>query len=180
MHSRLIKILLTLPGRQSIAVLIFVTHLLVVTPTGIEPVLPPWKGGVLAAWPRRHIWRRKRDSNPRELSLKRFSRPPRYGRFDIPPYWWRRLDLNQRSFTSHMRAKLDQNPSFRIASSCRWFLVKHGFTVRPFSPLGTSPYSFGCDFTLGHPPSTFAKAWISLNSQSQQLVVFLVSLRQEL
>ena len=23
-----------------------------VTPTGIEPVLPPWKGGVLAAWPR--------------------------------------------------------------------------------------------------------------------------------
>ena len=30
------------------------------TPTGIEPVLLPWKGGVLAAWPRRHIWRRKR------------------------------------------------------------------------------------------------------------------------
>lgn len=30
-------------------------------------------------------WRRKRDSNPRGLSPKRFSRPPRYDRFDIPP-----------------------------------------------------------------------------------------------
>ena len=26
-----------------------------VTPTGIEPVLPPWKGDVLTAWPRSHI-----------------------------------------------------------------------------------------------------------------------------
>ena len=26
-----------------------------VTPTGLEPVLPPWKGGVLTAWPRGHI-----------------------------------------------------------------------------------------------------------------------------
>ena len=31
------------------------------------------------------VWRRKRDSNPRGLSPKRFSRPPRYDRFDIPP-----------------------------------------------------------------------------------------------
>ena len=31
------------------------------------------------------FWRRKRDSNPRGLSPKRFSRPPRYDRFDIPP-----------------------------------------------------------------------------------------------
>ena len=29
-------------------------------------------------------WRRKRDSNPRGVSPKRFSRPPRYDRFDIP------------------------------------------------------------------------------------------------
>ena len=43
-----------------------------VTPTGFEPVLPPWKGGVLTAWPRGHInfcnnelyWRRARDLNP--------------------------------------------------------------------------------------------------------------------
>ena len=27
-----------------------------VTPTGIEPVLPPWKGDVLTAWPRSHIY----------------------------------------------------------------------------------------------------------------------------
>ena len=32
------------------------------------------------------LWRRKRDSNPRGLSPKRFSRPPRYDRFDIPPH----------------------------------------------------------------------------------------------
>ena len=25
-----------------------------VTPTGIEPVLPPWKGDVLTSWPRSH------------------------------------------------------------------------------------------------------------------------------
>ena len=26
-----------------------------VTPRGIEPLLPPWKGGVLTAWPRSHM-----------------------------------------------------------------------------------------------------------------------------
>ena len=31
------------------------------------------------------FWRRERDSNPCEIALKRFSRPPRYDRFDIPP-----------------------------------------------------------------------------------------------
>ena len=31
-------------------------------------------------------WRRKRDSNPRGVAPKRFSRPPRYDRFDIPAY----------------------------------------------------------------------------------------------
>ena len=31
------------------------------------------------------IWRRVWDSNPREVALKRFSRPPRYDRFDNPP-----------------------------------------------------------------------------------------------
>ena len=30
------------------------------------------------------LWRRRRDSNPRGVSPKRFSRPPRYDRFDIP------------------------------------------------------------------------------------------------
>ena len=32
------------------------------------------------------VWRRGWDSNPRALSDKRFSRPPRYDRFDTPPY----------------------------------------------------------------------------------------------
>ena len=31
-------------------------------------------------------WRREWDSNPRDRKVKRFSRPPRYDRFDIPPY----------------------------------------------------------------------------------------------
>ena len=31
-------------------------------------------------------WRRARDSNPRELAPKRFSRPPRYDHFASPPY----------------------------------------------------------------------------------------------
>ena len=31
------------------------------------------------------FWRRQRDSNPRGVSPKRFSRPPRYDRFDMPP-----------------------------------------------------------------------------------------------
>ncbi len=39
-----------------------------VTRTGFEPVLPPWKGGVLTTWPTGQltliIWRRVRDLNP--------------------------------------------------------------------------------------------------------------------
>ena len=32
------------------------------------------------------FWRRERDSNPCGRVPKRFSRPPRYDHFDIPPY----------------------------------------------------------------------------------------------
>ena len=32
------------------------------------------------------FWRREWDSNPRGREPKRFSRPPRYDHFDIPPY----------------------------------------------------------------------------------------------
>ena len=32
------------------------------------------------------MWRRERDSNPCGREPKRFSRPPRYDHFDIPPY----------------------------------------------------------------------------------------------
>ena len=34
----------------------------------------------------RRFWRREWDSNPRDVAVKRFSRPPRYDRFDIPAY----------------------------------------------------------------------------------------------
>ena len=33
-------------------------HTFLVTPTGIEPVLPPWKGDVLTAWPRSLIFKK--------------------------------------------------------------------------------------------------------------------------
>ena len=32
------------------------------------------------------VWRRQRDSNPRGVAPKRFSRPPRYDRFDTSPF----------------------------------------------------------------------------------------------
>ena len=35
--------------------------------------------------PTLRVWRREWDSNPRGLAPKRFSRPPRYDRFDISP-----------------------------------------------------------------------------------------------
>ena len=31
------------------------------------------------------VWRRERDSNPREIALKRISSAPRYDHFDISP-----------------------------------------------------------------------------------------------
>ena len=34
-----------------------------VTHPGIEPGLPPWKGGVLTAWPMGHKWLRRQDLN---------------------------------------------------------------------------------------------------------------------
>ena len=40
---------------------------------------------VLSALERDCSWRRLRDSNPRGVAAKRFSRPPRYDRFDKPP-----------------------------------------------------------------------------------------------
>lgn len=33
---------------------IYKLYMILVTPTGIEPMIPPWEGGVLAAWPRGH------------------------------------------------------------------------------------------------------------------------------
>ena len=36
------------------------------TPTGIEPVLPPWKGDVLTAWPRGHTAFRRENITQRQ------------------------------------------------------------------------------------------------------------------
>ena len=33
------------------------SYVWMVTPTGLEPMLPPWKGGVLTAWPWGHLYK---------------------------------------------------------------------------------------------------------------------------
>ena len=44
-----------------------------VTPTGFEPMIPPWKGGVLTAWPWGHrlrCWWLRTDSNHRPVGYE--------------------------------------------------------------------------------------------------------------
>ena len=43
-------------------------------------------------------WRRGRDSNPCGVAPKRFSRPPRYDRFDTSPYMKLSFDRNHQIF----------------------------------------------------------------------------------
>ena len=50
-------------------------QILMVTPRGIEPLLPPWKGGVLTAWPRGHNWSFLWDSNPQPADYKSAALP---------------------------------------------------------------------------------------------------------
>ena len=44
------------------------------------------KNSLKPEWTLGCFWRRVWDSNPRACEGKRFSRPPRYDRFDNPPY----------------------------------------------------------------------------------------------
>ena len=46
----------------------------------------------------RGLWRRGRDSNPCGVAPKRFSRPPRYDRFDTSPYMKLSCDRNHQIF----------------------------------------------------------------------------------
>ena len=45
------------------------------TPRGIEPLLPPWKGGVLTAWPRGHNWSFMSESNQQPADYKSAALP---------------------------------------------------------------------------------------------------------
>ena len=47
-----------------------------------KPETSRWRGFVLGLF-----WRKRRDSNPRGLAPKWFSRPPRYDHFDTLPDW---------------------------------------------------------------------------------------------
>ena len=56
-------------------------------------------------------WRRGRDSNPCGVAPKRFSRPPRYDRFDTSPYMKLSFDRNHQLFNCFRN-------SFRNALLC--------------------------------------------------------------
>ena len=56
-------------------------------------------------YPQSKKWRRERDSNPCGVSPKRFSRPPRYDRFGIPP---NRDPAIIRCFHSFVKGKRDK------------------------------------------------------------------------
>ncbi len=56
-------------------------------------------------------WRRGRDSNPCGVAPKRFSRPPRYDRFDTSPYMKLSFDRNHQIFNCFRN-------SFRNALLC--------------------------------------------------------------
>ena len=57
------------------------------------------------------LWRRGRDSNPCGVAPKRFSRPPRYDRFDTSPYMKLSFDRNHQIFNCFRN-------SFRNALLC--------------------------------------------------------------
>ena len=57
------------------------------------------------------FWRRGRDSNPCGVAPKRFSRPPRYDRFDTSPYMNLSFDRNHQIFNCFRN-------SFRNALLC--------------------------------------------------------------
>ena len=59
----------------------------------------------------RPLWRRGRDSNPCGVAPKRFSRPPRYDRFDTSPYMKLSFDRNHQIFNCFRN-------SFRNALLC--------------------------------------------------------------
>ncbi len=58
-----------------------------------------------------YFWRRGRDSNPCGVAPKRFSRPPRYDRFDTSPYMKLSFDRNHQIFNCFRN-------SFRNALLC--------------------------------------------------------------
>ena len=63
-------------------------------------------------------WRREWDSNPRDRKVKRFSRPPRYDRFDIPPYLIVKYHYTARVFAGDC---IQPKYSITSAPDCQYF-----------------------------------------------------------
>ena len=72
-------------------------------------------GGNLIRPCHQNKWRRGWDSNPRALSDKRFSRPPRYDHFDTSPY---RISVLRRTYYSMLLVFLSTpfSNSFKLST----------------------------------------------------------------
>ena len=75
------------------------------------------------------LWRRERDSNPCVRVPKRFSRPPRYDHFDIPPYM--KL-LSQKSSDYSIFLEIFLEMLFSVAFG----VPEKAVLTRVFAPVG--------------------------------------------
>ena len=101
-------------------------------------------------------WRRGRDSNPCGVAPKRFSRPPRYDRFDTSPYMKLSFDRNHQIFNcfrnSFRNALLC---CFRSAEKVRCYKDFHGFCVCSNRKFSSPVRYFSCGaFVIAKNPST--------------------------
>ena len=97
-------------------------------------------------------WRRGRDSNPCGVAPKRFSRPPRYDRFDTSPYMNLSFDRNHQIFNcfrnSFRNALLCYCRSAEKVRCCKAFRRFCDRCARKFSRpprydrFDTSPYGY--------------------------------------
>ena len=83
------------------------------------------------------FWRRRRDSNPRGLSPKRFSRPPRYDRFDTPALLFNFQSPNGLTLCYSVRLRLPYTTRLyydHSNTSTQLSQRIHGMPVRFYTP----------------------------------------------
>ena len=90
--------------------------------TGFEPVLPPWKGGVLTPWPTDHIKCRLHDLNTRPSDYKSDALPTELSRLSLLCGW---RDLNphavKRQILNLVRLPIPPHPHiWPVLGSNQW------------------------------------------------------------
>lgn len=91
------------------------------------------------------FWRRQRDSNPRALAGKRFSRPPRCDRFDNPPYVEYKLSHGYTCYVATWKL-ITIRTYTHLFTNCRLLIFKHlWFVCFPFTATIVTPESI-CKF----------------------------------